>query len=353
MDTVTHALLGALVAQTTATARSRLTSGQRLTLGAAAGALPDIDFLGFPFAPLVFLADWHQGLTHSVLLLPLWAALSAAVFVWLTGRRAALAEAALVAGLAIASHIVSDVITAYGTQVLAPLSDRRVALDLVFVIDPFFTAIILLALVVSHRAGARRVAIALTGLAVLATYVGGLAWLQRQALDLGRSTAQAQAWNAGQVVALPQPFSPFHWAVIVVEEDRYHRAWVNLAGHPPPVPDLPGLSGARALAGSYRGRNELQWESWHRHGESPSERELAASLWERPEFAPFRRFAVLPSLSRIDRHDPGTCVWFTDLRYDLPVLPETFRYGFCRDDPHGAWHLYRLRYFTEDRRQRL
>jgi inner membrane protein len=286
-------------------------------------------------------------------MLPIWAALLAAVFVWLTGRRAALAEAALVAGLALASHIVSDLITAYGTRVLAPLSDRRVALDLVFVIDPLFTAIIVLALVLSHRAGARRVAIALIGLAVLVTYMGGLAWLQRQVLDLGRDMAQAQAWDAVRVVALPQPFSPFHWAVIVVEEDRYHRSWVNLAGHPPLVPGLSALSWARTLAGSYLGRNELQWQSWHRHGENPRERDLVASLWKRPEFAPFRRFAVLPSLSRIDRHDPGICVWFTDLRYDLPVLPDTFRYGFCRDDPDGAWHLYRLRYFTEDRRQRL
>jgi inner membrane protein len=44
-------------------------------------------------------------------------------------------------------------------------------------------------------------------------------------------------------------------------------------------------------------------------------------------------------------------VWFTDLRYDLPALPDTFRYGFCRDAAGEAWTLYRLRYFSDDARQ--
>lgn len=353
MDTITHALLGALVAQTTAVKRSRLTARERLALGATAGAFPDIDFLGFLLHPLVFLADWHQGPTHSLLLLPFCAALLAVGFAWVTGKRAVLVEAGLLAGVALASHIVSDVITAYGTQILAPLSQQRVSLNWVFVIDPLFTAIILVTLVMGHRLETRRVAIALIGLALLTTYVAGLALLQRQALDLGRPFLHSQAEGPAEVVALPQPFSPFNWAVIVVSEDRYHRAWVNLAGHPPLVPDLPGLSVMRALTQSYASRDEVQWEQWHRHGETTEERELASSLWAKPEFAPFLRFAVLPSLSRISRDDREVCVWFTDLRYDLPVLPDTFRYGFCRDAPNGVWELYRLRYFTTDRRQRL
>lgn len=353
MDTITHALLGALVAQTTAVKSSRLTTGERLTLGAAAGAFPDIDFLGFLWHPLVFLADWHQGPTHSLLLLPVWAALLAVGFAWATGKRAALVEAGLVAGLAIASHIASDLITSYGTQVLAPLSEQRVALDWVFVIDPLFTAIVLFALILSHRLAARRVAIALAGLGVLVAYVAGLALLQRQALDVGQSLVHAEALHPAEVVAVPQPFSPFNWAVIVVSGDRYHRGWVNLAGHPPWVPDWPGLGVLRALAESYRGPDEVQWQQWHRHGAIAEERELVATLWAKPEFAPFRRFAVLPSLSRIVRGPEDTCVWFTDLRYDLPALPDTFRYGFCRENRDADWQLYRLRYFTEDQRQRL
>ncbi|MBE0435420.1 MAG: metal-dependent hydrolase [Methylomicrobium sp.] len=352
MDTVTHALFGALSAQTVTPRFKRLSHRERLILGAAAGALPDIDFLGFLFNPLVFLADWHQGPTHSLLLLPVWAALAGKAFAWLIKQRNAWREATLIAGLAWLSHILLDLITAYGTQLLSPLSAQRIRLDLVFVIDPVFTGIVLLTLLLSLRLEKPRIAIAITGLTVLVSYVLALALLQRQALNLGKTFTQLQNLNNTQVLALPQPFSPFNWMIIIASGDHYYRAWLNLAGHSPLVPDLPALSRLRAIAESYRAPDKLDWQHWHRHGEERYQA-LASVLWQHPEFEPFRRFAALPSLSRIDSSNDTTCVWFTDLRYDLPALPDTFRYGFCRNDAGEAWQLYRLRYFSENRKQRL
>ena len=83
------------------------------------------------------------------------------------------------------------------------------------------------------------------------------------------------------------------------------------------------------------------------------DRELTEALWHDPRFALFRRFAVLPSVSRIDSAGAERCVWFTDRRYDLPTLPDTFRYGFCQDEAGGPWRLHRLRYLSERSRQRL
>lgn len=60
-----------------------------------------------------------------------------------------------------------------------------------------------------------------------------------------------------------------------------------------------------------------------------------------------------PALSRIDAGRTSTCVWFTDLRYDLPAWPDTFRYGYCRELQAGDWRLYRLRYFSDDARQAI
>ena len=68
MELLTHALLGAGAALASRPARSRMTSRERLLLGAAAAMGPDIDFATFPIDPLRFLADWHQGATHSLLL---------------------------------------------------------------------------------------------------------------------------------------------------------------------------------------------------------------------------------------------------------------------------------------------
>lgn len=355
MDTLTHALLGATLARAAARASPSLSMRQRVGLGAAAAAFPDVDFVAFPLDPLRFLADWHQGPTHSALLTPLWAALIAAAFVFAfrpaASRRRGFAEAWLVALLAIASHIATDLITAYGTAVLWPLSARRYSLDVTFVVDPVLTAIVAVGLAWSLRSGRALPA----GLA-LALFGAAVAWqatLKQQALELGAAAARAAGLPAGRLVALPQPLSPFHWKLIHTAGDVHHVAHVNLVGHGPWVPDWPGLRTLHALAAAYAPPQQFSWRARHRLGELPLGRPLADELWRDPRLAPFRRFATHPAVARIDAEGAAICVWFSDLRYDLPALPETFRFGFCRDGADAPWRLYRLRYWRENARQAL
>jgi inner membrane protein len=347
VDVFTHALLGATLARASAAERaSNLTMRERMMVGGLAGAFPDIDFAAFAIDPLRFLADWHQGPTHSLVLLPLWAALLGAVVARLASRRRVFAPAAFVAGLGIASHIASDAITAYGTAVFFPLSTLRVGFSTVFVIDPLFTLIVLAGLIAATAPGRRSFAVA--GLLALCLYVSGLAFLQQRALDVARAYATAAGLSFEHVDALAQPFSPFNWKLIGVEGDRYHEAHVNLAGHSVALP-LPAR--LAKIAGAYRAPAQLAWRVRHRYGDREDLRGLVEQRWQDPAFAPYRRFAAYPAVSRIDGN--GNCVWFTDLRYDLPMLPDTFRYGFCRDDSVQGWALFRLRYFSEHARQRV
>ena len=130
MDLLTHALMGAQAARLGADESTRLGARERLLLGAGAAAFPDLDFVGFLVDPLRFLAHWHQGPTHSLLLLPLWALLLGALFSAATRRRQVLGEAVLVCALGLATHLALDLITAYGTQLWYPLSERRFSLGL-------------------------------------------------------------------------------------------------------------------------------------------------------------------------------------------------------------------------------
>ena len=41
------------------------------------------------------------------------------------------------------SHLLLDLATSYGTQILSPFSRRRFTLDWIFIIDPYFTALLL------------------------------------------------------------------------------------------------------------------------------------------------------------------------------------------------------------------
>ncbi|MEA3412915.1 MAG: metal-dependent hydrolase [Pseudomonadota bacterium] len=351
MDVVTHALLGATLAHATAPDHARLGVRERLLLGGAAAAFPDIDFVAFPLNPLRFLADWHQGPTHSLALLPLWSLLLGGVFVLITRRRGVFAEAVWVSAMGLASHIAADLITAYGTALLSPLSDSRYSLGTTFVIDPLFTTVLALGLATSLWTGRRLVAG--LGLAVLCVYVGGQALLQQRAIDLGLASARAQGLAIEQLSVLPQPFSPFNWKLIGVQGPLRFVAHVNLAGHPPMVPSLPGMRRLAAIAAAYEPPAQLTWRRRHHFGDWPEHQALAEQLWLHPQFATFRRFAVHPAISRIDSRGDETCVWYTDLRYDLPALPDTFRFGFCRDGVERPWRPYRLRYFSERDRQAL
>ncbi|PKO55674.1 MAG: hydrolase, partial [Betaproteobacteria bacterium HGW-Betaproteobacteria-21] len=80
MDTLTHALSGALAGRLLAprasgtAVRPVLPVWQAVVAGAAAAAFPDLDFVLGYVSELTYLRG-HRGVTHSLLLLPLWALL--------------------------------------------------------------------------------------------------------------------------------------------------------------------------------------------------------------------------------------------------------------------------------------
>src|SRR5712692_7137487 len=82
MDTLTHALSGALLARATAPKDAPPASlPRRLAAGFFACAAPDLDFVVGLVGPVEYLAH-HRGATHSLVLLPLWAF----VFSWLLAK---------------------------------------------------------------------------------------------------------------------------------------------------------------------------------------------------------------------------------------------------------------------------
>lgn len=342
MDTVTHALSGALIARATAPrggSADTLCLRERTVIGLLAGAFPDIDFVAGFLDPLTYL-NVHRGVTHSVLMLPFWAFLLAALFAWLARRRHTWRAYFGVCVLAIAIHIGGDVITAYGTKVLAPLSDFRLALPTTFIIDPYFTGIIVFGLFLSfHFRPHHTAAVALLA---LAGYIGFQGLLHQQAVAIGKNFVAVQHLRGASVHALPQPLSPFNWKIIVSEGDTYHETYVDLAARKARPTPVAGATFLAHIAATYRPPEAAIWQRLGHFG-SPAEKEsVARDAWQQNEFASFREFAELPVLYRIDQNSAGTCVWFTDLRFVLPDLTPPFRYGMCRSTEGNTWHLRRL-----------
>lgn len=344
MDTLTHALSGALLARATAPASSAdtLPLRRRVTIGALAAAFPDSDVVTSLFSPLAYLYQ-HRGVTHSVVMLALWALLLA----WLCSKfwrggpswRAYFGVFALGIGI----HIAGDWITSFGTMLLAPLSDWRAALSTTFIIDLWFSGIIIAGLLASWWwRGSRWPAIA--GLAVLCGYVAFQYTLQQRAIDFGKQYAAGNAIGNAQVSALPRPVSPFNWMVVVESGERYHYSLVSLSRREAPPPLAPDAGFIARLAAHYLPLTLAKWETAERYG-TASQAALAREAMSQPQFAFFRWFAQYPALYRVDQGNPSTCVWFQDLRFFTPGRASwPFRYGMCRENVHGdgQWRAYEL-----------
>lgn len=339
MDTLTHALSGALAAR--ATARTSLAPGaltlrQRTAAGFLAAAFPDIDFALRLVDTLTYL-NLHRGITHSLIMLPVWTLLLSWLLSCCFRRRQSWRPYCEPVALGLATHIAGDVVTAYGTMILMPLSERPLQFALVYIIDPWFTGIIATGLACSVFSSRGR-AVAATFLALLAVYVGCQAFLQQQAVDAGRAHAGARGWAQASVTALPQPFSPFNWKIIVAHGDGYEEANVNLIRRRAREDPGPAAWLLRRMAAGYHPPGEALWQKHWRFGESAAESELAREAWNSPALAKFRRFAAFPALDGIDLGPQETCVWFADLRFTLPGAPTSFRYGACRHAA-GPWTL--------------
>jgi len=335
VDTLTHALSGALLARATAAKDAPPRSiPRRVAAGFFAAAAPDLDFvLGF-FSPLLYL-EQHRGPTHSILLLPLWAL----PLSWLLAKilREQRGWGALygVTALGLGAHILGDLITSFGTIILAPFSDARFGWGTTFIIDLWFSGIILAGLLLS-AIWRRSRAPALAASVVLVCYVGFQAVLKEHALDFAREYAQSQGLQKVEVTAIPRAVSPFNWTVYVSDELAHRYAHVNLRRQEP-APAAHDFLGRMDAA--FQPLALARWETATRYGSSAAEQEVARSAWDSPAFGFMRWFAEKPAFDGLGKG--STCVWFLDLRFVNPGREWVpFQYGACREDAAAPWRAY-------------
>ncbi len=273
-----------------------------------AALFPDIDILFDPFVPNeMFTIELHRGVTHSLVCLPVFAiVLATCTWWWLkwrarrklrgTGKpqsRLSWRTLAAIWAASIASHILLDLATSWGTMVWAPLSHARVSWDLVFIIDFTLTAIVVgpqaLAWIYRRSQTAPRRAAAMwvifslcalgvgallrgfglplspwtmpvvipilgavffapmlrgwgfarsraawcrAGVLALAGYYGLCALAHQRALSSVRQFAVAQRVQADAIGALPMPPSHAYWLGLIRAPDGAYRSYFA-AGHNP------------------------------------------------------------------------------------------------------------------------
>jgi inner membrane protein len=304
--------------------------------GFFAAAAPDLDFVLSYAGPVVYLLN-HRGVTHSLLLLPLWALLFSWILAKLLrepgGWRALYGVTAMSLGL----HVAGDVITSFGTMVFAPFSDWRAGIGTTFIIDLWFTGIILAGLTLS-AVFYRSMWPAAAASVLLVGYVALQAVMKHEALELGSAYAKNHGLSGARITAHPRPISPFNWTVFVSDDEAHRFAHVNLI-RKEPRRYAPGDGFIARLDSPYLPLEQAIWVTRSRFGETPQAQILAREVWALPELEFYRWFADLPAFDGMT--EGSACVWFADLRFVTPGrdwLP--FRFGACRSRPGTPWRVY-------------
>jgi membrane-bound metal-dependent hydrolase YbcI (DUF457 family) len=176
VDNLTHGLAGALVAQAGFQQRYGRAALVALVVGAE---LPDIDAL-FDLAGPVAGFQHHRGITHSFIG-GLGLAVLAATVLYAVLRYRPYWRMLGLLYLGVLLHIWMDYLTSYGTQILLPFDAGRYTADAVFIIDFFYTGIIVAALLLIRMV--RRQRQERYGRASLGWLLGGMGlWLSAPSL---------------------------------------------------------------------------------------------------------------------------------------------------------------------------
>ncbi len=332
MDPVTHVTAGLLISQ--------LAPGPSRAWSAVAGViftlLPDIDWFLVYWDRLAFIRH-HRGFSHSLLAVLLFALLVAALGRVLGGPR--WFKPLLLMGLAIlGAHLLLDLATSYGTQLLNPISQRRFALDWLFIIDPYFTAVLLAgaAAALASPAWGRRVGA--WCLAAAGGYLLVCALFHLQAMVVARQVFPPGTQPDQEVAALPQPFSPRRWLLLAASPGEVRQAFVELPAVPwpdsgapvtwteaPPAPpgqgsQAPPGQGSQAPPAAYRPPQALVVHTW-KAAASPGLKEPADARKILDRYLEFARF---PLLYRDQALESGRVLEWLDLRFSVPGRPIPF-----------------------------
>lgn len=363
MEPVTHFLTGACIGRA---GFNRKTAYATLAAVLAAEAA-DLDVL-WGFAGPVEELKHHRGITHTLVGAPLVAGVVMGA-IWLlyrwrqTRRRGAqggshsdasgpkgkappdlhwgwLYATALVAAL---SHVLLDWTNNYGVRPFFPFNPRWYAGSFIFIAEPVFWALLLLALVMpwllglaDREIGVRRRPFRGRGWAIFAlagmTVVGFWRWAEHaQGVTLVKN-AHVASEPVERVALEPYPVNPYRWHAILETKDFYQTAEVNTwAGTVESEPETnvmykPTVTPAvEAAKQTFLGRVYLDWGTWavvRDVGQEPvpgmSPPKLPPSqTWTTVEFTDLRfAYPFLGTQQRANRLPLAGWVYIVDGRYD-------------------------------------
>ncbi len=219
MDPLTQGTLGALAAQSAA---SKTQLGKAALIGGLAAMTPDLDVLIQSSTDPILALEYHRHFTHSLFFIPIGGVLAGLLLHATLGRRWGLPLRLTLAFsvLGIATHGLLDLCTSYGTSLLWPVSDLRLSLDLVSIIDPLVTLPMLLAVGLARwRQNPRLAWVGLLWL-FACLFLGGVQ--QQRAESEMRAIAETRGHEPNHLRAMPSIGNLLVWRTVYEFEGAFY-----------------------------------------------------------------------------------------------------------------------------------
>ncbi len=226
MDPFTQGIVGTTVAQSGSKKDTLIIAS---VIGLLAGLSADLDiFIRSSTDPLLFL-EYHRHFTHSIFFIPFGALICAIVFYYLFSKRNNLSfrQTYFFSFLGYATHGIIDSFTTYGTLLLWPFTDERIAWNTISVIDPIFTTPVFIFVILSIVKRNKKFSIYAI---VWILFYQMIAYMQKlRAEDLIYNYAQTFKHKVEYIEAKPSFGNIIVWKVIYSTSEKYYVNAIRLS----------------------------------------------------------------------------------------------------------------------------
>ena len=224
MDILTQGLLGGVLAQTVAKKEEKKLA---TVIGVVAGLLADADILIRSASDPLLNIEFHRHFSHSLLFIPVGAVISMMLLWPFLRKHISVARLYLFCFLGYSMSGLLDACTSYGTHLFWPFSDARVALNIISIVDPLFTMILLVALVLGLRMKLRKIAYG--GLILCALYLGFGFFQLHRAQAMAQTLVEQRGHTVMQHVVKPTLGNLLLWRSVYVADNKIYIDAVRVA----------------------------------------------------------------------------------------------------------------------------
>ena len=219
MDSFTQIALGIAIAEVCA---GKKLKNKTVLYGAVLGTIPDLDVVvGLLLNPVDAIL-LHRGISHSLFLFLFLSPILGWIISKIEKDKINFVQATNMAFWCLFTHVLLDLFTSWGTQILWPL-DYRFALKTIFVIDPLYTIPLVISLIMVWKTKdiILRKKYIIRGLLISSSYLLLSCFIKVYALNQFEKALTKQRIHYSEIIVKPTAFNLILWNANVATFDNY------------------------------------------------------------------------------------------------------------------------------------